>query len=52
MPRKFVNDLRFHDVLQTKIIRHITKENEEIEKTEKCSKKTIRIVYKFLCVCV
>ena len=30
MPWKFVCDLRFHEVLQTTIIRQITKENEEI----------------------
>ena len=28
---------RFHEVLQTTIIRQITKENEEIEKIEKYS---------------
>ena len=32
MPLKFVCDLRFHGVLQTTIIRQITKGNEEIEK--------------------
>ena len=32
MPWKFVCDLRSHEVLQTTIIRQITKENEEIEK--------------------
>ena len=32
MPWKFVNDFWFHEVLQTTIIRQITKENEEIEK--------------------
>ena len=39
MPRKFVCDLRFHEVLQTTIIRQITKGNEEIEKIEKYSQK-------------
>ena len=32
MPSRFVCDLSFHEVLQTTIIRHITKGNEEIEK--------------------
>ena len=32
MPWKFVCDLRFHEVLLTTIIRHITKESKEIEK--------------------
>ena len=32
MPRKFVSDVEFHEVLQTTIIRQITKGNEEIEK--------------------
>ena len=35
MPWKFVYDLRFHDVLQTTIIRQITRENEEIKKIKK-----------------
>ena len=35
MPWKFVGDVRFHEVLQTSIIRQITKRNEEIEKIEK-----------------
>ena len=37
MPWKFVSDLRCHEILQTTIIRQITKANEEIEKIEKCS---------------
>ena len=32
IPWKFFCDLRFHEVLQTTIIRQITKGNEEIEK--------------------
>ena len=52
MPLKFVCDFKFHDVLQTTIIRWITNENEENEKIEKYSKKTVRIVYKSLCVLV
>ena len=32
MPWKFVCDLRFHEVLQTTIIRQIMKGNEEIKK--------------------
>ena len=35
MPRKFVSDVMFHEVLQATIIRQITKENEEIGKIEK-----------------
>ena len=35
MSWKFVCDFKFHEVLQTKIIRQITIENEEIEKVEK-----------------
>ena len=58
MPRKFVSNLRFHEVLQTTIIRQITKGNEEIEKIKKIQSKTVGIVYKslhvpvFVCVCV
>ena len=46
MPWKFVCDLRFHEVLQTTIIRQIMKENEEIKKYS----QNIRIVYKSLSV--
>ena len=47
IPWKFVCDLRFHEVLQTTIIRQITKENEEIEKYRKIQSKTVRIfIYK------
>ena len=35
MPWKFFCGLRFHEVLQTTIIRKIMKGNEEIEKIEK-----------------
>ena len=32
LPWMFGSDLRFHEILQTTIIRQITKGNEEIEK--------------------
>ena len=41
MPWKFVCDLRLREVLQTIIIRQITKRNEEIEKIEKYSRKPL-----------
>ena len=47
MPWKFVCDLRFHEVLQTTIIRQITKENEEIEKIEKYSQKPLELCTNF-----
>ena len=43
MPWKFVCDLRFHKVLQTTIIRQITKENEKIKKIKKYSKRTLEL---------
>ena len=61
MPWKFVSDLRFHEVLHTTIIRQIAKVNEEIEKVEKYSQKSLELcsniyvcllVYVFVCVCV
>ena len=42
---KLVGDLKFHDVLQTTIIRQITKDNGEIGKIEKYSQKNVKIVY-------
>ena len=48
MPWKFIGDLRFQKVLQTTIIRQITKKYEKIGKIEKYSQKTVRIVYKSL----
>ena len=45
MPWKLVCDLRFHEILQTTIIRQIMKGNR------KKSKKLVRIVYKSLCAC-
>ena len=52
MPRKFVCDLRFHEVLQTTIIRQITKGNKEIEKIEKYSQKSLcgGIIVAYHCV--
>ena len=47
----YVCDLRFHEVLQTAIIRQITKENEEIEKIEKYSQKPLELCIN-LCVLV
>ena len=35
MLSKFACDLRFHEVLQTTIIRQVTKENDEIETIKK-----------------
>ena len=60
MPRKSVYDFRFHEVLQTTIIRQITKGNEEIEKIKNNSGKNRRNLYKslyvhvsvFMCACV
>ena len=55
MPWKFVCDPRFHEVLQTAIIRQITKENKEIEKIEKYSQKPLELctnLYVCLCECV
>ena len=43
MPWKFVCYLRFHEVLQTTITRQLTKENEEIGKIEKYSKKPLEL---------
>ena len=51
MPWKFIRDLRFHEVLQTIIIRQITKRNEEIEKIEKYSQKPLELCTN-LYVCV
>ena len=51
MPWKFVDDFRFYEVLQTTIIRQITKENEEIEKIEKYS-QIFMCAYVYVCVCV
>ena len=39
MSWKFVGDLGFHEVLQTTIVRQITKGNIEIGKIEKYSQK-------------
>ena len=52
MPWKFVGDLRLHNVLQTTIVRQITKLNVEIEKIEKYSKNNVGIAYQSLCVLV
>ena len=52
MPWKFVCDLWFHQVLQTTIIRQITKGNEVIEKIVKIQSKTVGIVCKSLCALV
>ena len=58
MPWKFVCDLKFQEVFQTTIIKHIMKENKEIEKIEKYSQKPLELctnlsvhlwVYVFLC---
>ena len=49
---KLVCDHRFHGVLQTTIIRQVTKDIDEIEKIEKYSQKKVRIVYNSWCVCV
>ena len=49
---KLACDLRFHDVLLTKIIRQRTKDDEEIENIEnieKYSQKNVRTVYNSLC---
>ena len=43
MPWKFVFDLRFHGVLQTTIIRQITKWNEEIKKQSKNSQNPLEL---------
>ena len=51
MPWKFVCDLRFHEVLQTIIIRKITKGNEEIEKIKYSKKKCWNCVQIFVCLC-
>ena len=48
MPWKFVCDLRFHEVLQTTIIRQITKRNEEIKKY---NQKLLELCTN-LCVCL
>ena len=55
MPWKFVCNLRFHEVLQTTIIKQITKGKEEIEKIEKYSQKSLELctnIYVCLCVCL
>ena len=55
MSWKFVRDLRFHEVLQTTIIRQITKGNEEIKKIKKYSQKLLELcanLYVCLCVCI
>ena len=52
MPWKFVCDLRFHEVLQTTIIRQITKEKEEIEKIEKHCQKPLELCTNlYVCLC-
>ena len=43
MPWEFVRDFKFHEDLQTTIIRQMKKENEEIEKIEKCSQNTVKL---------
>ena len=55
MPWTFVCDLRFHEVLQTAIIRQIMKESKEIEKIKKIQSKPFELctnLYACLCVCV
>ena len=58
MPHEILCDLGFHVVLQTTIIRQITKENEEIEKIEKYSQKPSKLcihlymcLYVLVCIC-
>ena len=56
MQWKFVCNIRFHEVLQTTIIRNITKGNEEIEKIEKYNQKPLELctnlyVRLWECVC-
>ena len=46
IPWKFIGDLRFHEVLQTTTIRHITKENGEIEKIDKYIQKPLELCTK------
>ena len=43
MSLKFVCDLRLHEDLQTKIVRQIRKENEEIEKIETYTQKPLKL---------
>ena len=53
MQWKFVCDLRFQEVLQTTIIRQITKENEKIGKIEKYSQNSLELfTNRYVCVCV
>ena len=52
MPWKFVCDLRFHEVLQTTIVRQIMKENEKIEKYSQKPLELHANLYVCLCVCV
>ena len=50
MPWKFVCELRFHEILQTTIVRLITKENEEIEEIEKYSQKPLDCIFRFFLI--
>ena len=50
MPWKFACDLWFHQVLQTAIIRQMTKKKKRNRKNRKIKSKTVRIEYKSLCV--
>ena len=43
IPWKSVCDFGFHEVLQTMIIRQITKENEEIKKIKEYSQKPLEL---------
>ena len=53
MAWKFVCELRFHKLLQTLIIRQITKGNEEIPKIKKYSKKSLELCTNLcMCMCV
>ena len=52
MPRKFVCDLRFHEGLETTIIKQIIKENEEIKKYSQKSLELYTNLYVCLRVCV
>ena len=54
MPWKFVCELRdfMKFYKQTKIIRQITKENEEIEKYKNCSNCVQIFMYINLCMCL
>ena len=53
MPWKFVCDIRFPEVLQTTIIKQITKENEKNESIEKYSQKLLELsINLYVCMCV